>query len=114
MATTDTQLEKNNPAYKIYDPVTGVNADGDTNISLTIKNPSFLSFEGVLAAGLTSIIVEIRLHEESAWITHTTVDINITSSFLEFTGPDSPNFARVVRDGTDDFIVYAQSKTNRT
>jgi len=88
----------------IYDPANTVFGD-DVDTSIEFSDPRFISIEGMLAAGLTSVTVQVKIHPDAVWHDYQNVNISNPNALVEFSTP--PNYARVVRDGTDDFVVYA-------
>lgn len=105
MAITTPQTTPKYPVSKIYDSAESVGQDANT--SNVVRAPSYLAIEG-MAPTLTSVTVQVKLHADGIWHDYLNIDVSSPNAFIEFASKPSPNFVQVVRDGADDFIVYAQ------
>ncbi len=101
--------ENSNPVALYYDPANGINKSADPNTSKVIRKPTYISISGMLDANLTTVTVQIRVHKDDIWHDFLDIDKTVPNALVVFSAKDSPNFCRVQRVGTDDFIVYAQT-----
>lgn len=88
----------------IYDPANTIYGI-DINTSIITPNPKWIAIEGMDDLNLTSVILQVKIHPNGVWHDYQTIDITIPNALIEF--GHAPNYAQIVRVGTDDFIVYA-------
>jgi len=58
--------------------------DGGTYISCSARNVRMLEADGIKASGVTSLVVEARLHLDSEWKTYQVIDVTHDTALLEF------------------------------
>ena len=110
MALIDLSTQQVSPAIKFYDQVAGVNASGDTETSITVRQPEAIQAEGIVAG--TDHVVEVRVHSNALWVPLVTItSAGGAVQKIDFT--IKYNFVRVRRTvGAVDSIWHSQSARN--
>ena len=103
MATTSMDNVERKESRLLYDSANTIyGADADT--SRISRYPSQITVEDVPAA--TTATVQVRINSDAKWLEVTVIDNAALDGWVIFENP--PNFCRVIRTGTGDFIVYDQ------
>ena len=95
----------NSVARVLYDPGANPSIVGENvDTSLVSRSPEIITLEN-LASGTTAT-VQVRVHPNSEWYDVHVEDGSNPRATVTF--DKIPNFARVVRTGTQNFKVFAQ------